>query len=213
MHQHLVFFKLSWLSNWVSDTFSDLQSLQTNSLCSLFILSHITGSITATLETEGDSQHFLTLLDQDQWPMAMTITPTQKMRVRNIVVWKVYFITPRMIKVHNRIWSFQLSCEELVIVFLRRYEECLDYMDGTQNLCFHVVMLSWLERRWLLKKTDVVTHEKVRLAKQNRFWEKWKSFDNYMRGGHEDNDCSKCCENCEENKAQAVKHLWYIVLV
>ena len=135
-------------------------------------------------------------------PTKLPKTNPKNARKRNIVVWKVYFITPRMIKVHNRIWSFQLSCEELVIVFLRRYEECLDYM-GPKIF----VVASWPESRWLLKKTDVVTHEKVRLAKQNRFWEKWKSFDNYMRGGHEDNDCSKCCENCEENKAQAVKHL------
>ena len=31
-----------------------------------------------------------------------------------------------------------------------------------------------------------------------------------MRGSHEDNDCSKGCENCEENKAQTVKYLQYI---
>ena len=31
-------------------------------------------------------------------------------------VWKVYFITSWMIKVHNRIWTFQLSCEELLML-------------------------------------------------------------------------------------------------
>ena len=68
----------------------------------------------------------------------------------NIVVLKVYFMTPLMIEVHISIWSFQLSCEELWIVCLGRYEERSDYIGSKKwlTLC-HCVIAPKRERGWL----------------------------------------------------------------
>ena len=68
----------------------------------------------------------------------------------NIVVLKVYFMTPLMIEVHISIWSFQLSCEELWIVCLGRYEERSDYIGSKKwlTLC-HCVIGPKRERGWL----------------------------------------------------------------
>ena len=69
-----------------------------------------------------------------------------RMRGLNIVVLKVYFMTPLMIEVHISIWSFQLSCEELWIVCLGRYEERSDYI-GSKKMAYIVSLCHWAKKR------------------------------------------------------------------